>query len=69
MRTPKLNLWDVWFLLVLVCVVACSDDSSGTKPDISEPDGFSSDSQVIIGEDGLPIPASSSAALDDPSSR
>lgn len=66
MRTPKLNLWDVWFLLVLVCVVACSDDSSGTKPDISEPDGFSSDSQVIIGEDGLPIPASSSAALNDP---
>ena len=66
MRTPKLNLWDVWFLLVLACVVACSDDSSGTKPDVSEPDGFSSDSQVIIGEDGLPFPASSSAALDDP---
>ncbi len=66
MHTIKFNLWGVWFFLVLACVVACSDDSSGTKPDISEPDGFSSDSQVIIGEDGLPIPVSSSAALDDP---
>ena len=51
--------------MVLACVVACSDDSSGTKPDVSESDGFSSDSQVIIGEDGLPIPTSS-AAIDDP---
>lgn len=67
MRTIKFNLWDVWFSLVLASVVACSDnDSSGTSPDISEPDGFSSDSQVIIGEDGLPIAVSSSAALDDP---
>lgn len=66
MHTIKFNLWGVWFFLVLACVVACSDDSSGTKPDVSEPDGFSSDSQVIIGEDGLPIPVSSSAALDDP---
>ena len=65
MHTIKFNLWGVWFFLVLACVVACSDDSSGTKPDVSEPDGFSSDSQVIIGEDGLPIPASS-AAIDDP---
>ena len=65
MHTIKFNLWGVWFFLVLVCVVACSDDSSGTKPDVSEPDGFSSDSQVIIGEDGLPIPTSS-AAIDDP---
>jgi hypothetical protein len=67
MRTIKFNLWDVWFSLVLASVVACSDNgSSGTSPDISEPDGFSSDSQVIIGEDGLPIAVSSSAALDDP---
>ena len=66
MHTIKFSLWGVWFFLVLACVVACSDDSSGTKPDVSEPDGFSSDSQVIIGEDGLPIPVSSSAALDDP---
>ncbi len=65
MHTIKFDLWGVWFFLVLACVVACSDDSSGTKPDVSEPDGFSSDSQVIIGEDGLPIPASS-AAIDDP---
>ena len=66
MRTPKLNLWDVWFLLVLVCVVACSDDSSGTKPDVSEPDGFSSDSQVIIGEDGShegPLPGEDPAMV------
>jgi len=65
MHTIKFDLWGVWFFLVLACVVACSDDSSGTKPDVSEPDGFSSDSQVIIGEDGLPIPTSS-AAIDDP---
>ena len=65
MHTIKFDLWGVWFFLVLACVVACSDDSSGTKPDVSESDGFSSDSQVIIGEDGLPIPASS-AAIDDP---
>ena len=65
MHTIKFNLWGVWFFLVLACVVACSDDSSGTKPDVSESDGFSSDSQVIIGEDGLPIPTSS-AAIDDP---
>jgi len=66
MHTIKFDLWGVWFFLVLACVVACSDDSSGTKPDVSESDGFSSDFQVIIGEDGLPIPVSSSAALDDP---
>ena len=66
MHTMKFNLWGVWFFLVLACVVACSDDSSGTKPDISEPDGSSSDSQVVVGEDGLPIPANSSAAIDDP---
>ena len=65
MHTIKFDLWGVWFFLVLACVVACSDDSSGTKPDVSESDGFSSDSQVIIGEDGLPIPTSS-AAIDDP---
>ena len=65
MHTIKFDLWGVWFFLVLACVVACSDDSSGTKPDVSESDGFSSDSQVIFGEDGLPIPASS-AAIDDP---
>lgn len=65
MHTIKFDLWGVWFFLVLACVVACSDDSSGTKPDVSEPDGFSSDSQVVIGEDGLPIPTSS-AAIDDP---
>ena len=64
MHTIKFDLWGVWFFLVLACVVACSDDSSGTKPDVSESDGFSSDSQVIIGEDGLPIPTSS-AAIDD----
>ena len=65
MHTIKFDLWGVWFFLVLACVVACSDDSSGTKPDVSESDGFSSDSQVVIGEDGLPIPTSS-AAIDDP---
>jgi hypothetical protein len=68
MRTIKFNLWDVWFSLVLASVVACSDNgSSGTSPDISEPDVIGQEgSSVVIGEDGQPIPASS-GAVSDPS--
>ncbi|WP_407451157.1 CotH kinase family protein [Fibrobacter sp.] len=68
MRTIKFNLWDVWFSLVLASVVACSDDSSsGTSPEISEPDVIGQEgSQVVIGEDGQPIPGLSSAVVDNP---
>ena len=52
----------------MASVVACSDNgSSGTSPDISEPDVIGQEgSSVVIGEDGQPIPGLSSAVVDDP---
>lgn len=52
----------------MASVVACSDDSSsGTSPEISEPDVIGQEgSQVVVGEDGQPIPGLSSAVVDNP---
>ena len=69
MRTIKLNLWDVWFSIVLAGVVACSDsDSSGTSPEIS--DSYVDEQgnpSVVIDENGNPVPDMSSAVVTDPS--